>query len=177
PEGASQRLRRALEEGLGETLIPTSLRAGGPPPQAKAAGGRGFGFGFANRLRATAFVLAVVLIIMVAGVDRWRARAMTTSGWLIDQHCAGAYVNRAADHPRDCLLRCADSVYGLVDAHGHFTPFDASGNQRALAAVRASSKPDHLWVTVHAKRSGDAQMLQVQDLALTDPSEAVGTGR
>jgi|GEM_PF-3228911 len=178
PEGASERLRRALDEGLGEPLVPATLRAGAAPASPRGQrSGRIFGFGFANRLRATAFAFAVTVVILVAGVDHWRARATTTSGWLIDQHCFKTYASHLADHPRDCLLACADRVYGLVDAKGHFTRLDAKGSKQALAAVQASSKPDHIWVTIHAKRSSDNQVLEVQDLALTDPTDAAGSSR
>lgn len=178
PEGASERLRRALEEGLGEPLVPPMLRAGAAPPARPERGrGRMFGFGFANNLRGWAAAIAVALVILVVGVNRWRARATTTSGWLIDQHCFKTYASHLAAHPRDCLLACADRVYGLVDAKGHFTRFDAKGAKQALAAVQASSKADHIWVTVHARRSSDDQVLEVQDIALTEPTEAAGASR
>lgn len=166
PEGASQRLRQALEQGLGEPLIPHALRppTAPPPPRQKPPF-----WGF--RKPASAWAAALVLLLLAVGVVRWRASATTTSGWLIDRHCFAAFQNHVADHTRDCLLRCAASVYGLVDAQGHFRPFDAKGNRSALAAVRASTKRNHLWVTVRAKRS-DAPMLEVQELQLTDPTDA-----
>ena len=173
PEGASLRLRQALDQGLGESLLPTQLRpaAATPKPKEKRRASL-LGFGaVSGSWRATAWAAAIILVFLAVGVARWRASATTTSGWLIDQHCFAAFHNRIADHPRSCLLRCADSTYGLVDAKGNFSPFDAKGNRSALAAVQASSKPDHLWVTVRATMSSSHE-LEVQNLELTQPTDA-----
>ncbi|HUX67045.1 MAG TPA: zf-HC2 domain-containing protein [Terriglobales bacterium] len=173
PEGASLRLRQALEQGLGEPLVPAELRPAATPVRPLAKPKRSL-LGFAavsGSWRATAWAAAVVLVMLAAGVARWRASATTTSGWLIDQHCFATFQNKIADHPRSCLLRCAGKGYGLVDANGHFLPFDAKGNRSALAAVKASSKPDHLWVTVKATMTSSHE-LEVQDLELTAPTEA-----
>lgn len=167
PEAASVRLRQALEEGLGEPLVPADLRTARviPAPAAKAQRA------WWMHTPRMAWAAVVVVVLLGAGVLRWRASAMTTSGWLIDQHCYPAFQKHPADHTRSCLLKCADVTYGLVDAKGQFHPFDAKGNQRALAAVRATNHPNHLWVTVRAARS-DSSMLQVEQLELTPPTEA-----
>lgn len=166
PEGASQRLRQALAQGLDEPLVPAALRPAptlAPPPVRHRAWFWG--------ARQTALAVALVLILIAGGVIRWRAGAVTTSGWLMDRHCFAAFQTHAGDHPRDCLIKCAAQGYGLVDGQGHFRPFDANGNRTALAAVKASAQPDHLWVTVRAKRSSNAT-LQVEALALSDPADA-----
>lgn len=163
---ASGRLRQALESGLEEPLLVADLRPAARQPA------------LIKRRRwwqpqwTGAWAAAIVLLILAVGVVRWRAGAVTTSGWLIDRHCLTAFANHPADHPRDCLLRCAKLTYGVVDAKGHFTPFDAQGSRRALAAVEASDKPDHLWVTVTGKKSASSPVLEVQQIELTDPSVA-----
>jgi hypothetical protein len=165
PAEASARLRQALENGLDEPLL-VDLRPAAPQP-------------VVGRQRpwwqsqwAGAWAAAIVLLVLAVGVVRWRAGAVTTSGWLIDRHCLATFASHPADHPRDCLLRCAKLTYGVVDAKGHFTPFDAQGSKRALAAVEASNKPDHLWVTVTGKKSASSPVLEVQQIELTDPSVA-----
>ena len=60
----------------------------------------------------------------------------------------------------------------MVDAKGHFTPFDAQGSRRALAAVEASDKPYHRGVTVTGNKSASSPVLEVQQIELTDPSVA-----
>lgn len=172
PEGASARLRHALEQGLDEPLVPAELRPAAARPRAPEPRRHGglWNFGYASgTMRTTAWASAVLVVALAIGVSRWRASATTVSGWLIDKHCFPAFQNHPADHPRDCLLRCADMVYGVVDSKGHFTPFDAKGNKSALAAVKASTKPDHLWVTVKAKLTS-SDVLEVQDLELTEPT-------
>lgn len=167
PPVASVRLRQALDEGLGEPLVPAELRSARVVPVLPAKPRRARWIGTPRM----AWAAILVVILLGAGMLRWRASAMTTSGWLIDQHCYPAFQKHPADHTRDCLLKCADVTYGLVDAKGHFHPFDAKGNQRALAAVKASNHLNHLWVTVRAARS-DSSTLQVEQLELTPPTEA-----
>jgi len=162
PPGASERLHQALERGLGEPLVPAELRP--PVPVATLQAPRRSHF----ILHSAWAAAAIVILVLAAGILRWRASATTTSGWLIDRHCLATFQSHLADHPRDCLIRCASSTYGLVDAKGHFRPFDAKGNQTALAAVKASTQPDHLWVTVKAKRSSSSE-LAVEQLELTEP--------
>ncbi|HXR98538.1 MAG TPA: hypothetical protein VN709_11920 [Terriglobales bacterium] len=171
PEGAQARLRQALEAGLGEPLIPEQLRPARvavqstpPPPR------RWFSIPFLPG-RASALSVALVLLVLGAGIIRWRASASTMSGWLCDRHCFTAFQGKYGEHPRDCLMKCADTGYGLVDAKGHFTPLDAKSNATVLAALKQSRKPDHIWVTVHAKMTSQ-NSLAVQELELTDPTPA-----
>ena len=56
-------------------------------------------------------------------------------------------------HTRDCALMCEKSGYGIVTADKKFLKFDADGNAKILAALKASDKTDHLRVNV----SGDVQ--------------------
>lgn len=168
PPEASRRLRQALEAGLEEPLMPSELRSPRVVPRPAAPAPKRSWWASTPRM---AWAAVLVVILLGAGVLRWRASATTTSGWLIDQHCYPAFQKHPADHTRSCLLKCADVTYGLVDAKGNFHPFDARGNQRALAAVKASTSATHLWVTVKAARS-DSPMLRVEQLELSQPSDA-----
>lgn len=163
PEGASERLRRRLESDLEEPLAPAPLRsAPALPPRPVRP--------FWRQMRITGLAAAVVLTALVIGVVRWRAGASTLSGWLIDQHCYASFQGHPQDHTRNCLLKCQHEVMGLVDAQGHFRPFDAKGDQTALAAVRASRQRNHLWVTVRARHSV-SNTLDVEQLELAPAAE------
>jgi hypothetical protein len=167
PEGAHERLRRALEVGLGEPLIPETLRAARALPRpAPPVARRWFGF---MPGRASALAVALVLLVLGAGIVRWRASASTMSGWLCDRHCMTAFQGHYSDHPRACLIKCADTGYGLVDAKGHFTPLDAKSNATVLAALKKSQQRDHVWITVQAKLTSQ-NALAVQQVELSDPS-------
>jgi hypothetical protein len=80
-----------------------------------------------------------------------------------------AFQGHYGDHPRSCLIKCADSGYGLVDAKGHFTPLDAKSNAAVLAALRNSHQRDHVWITVQANMTSQ-NALAVQQVELSDPS-------
>ncbi len=86
PEGASLRLRQALEQGLGEPLVPAQLRPAATPARAEArpeAKPKRSLLGFAavsGSWRATAWAAAVVLVMLAAGVVGGGARAPPPPG-------------------------------------------------------------------------------------------------
>ncbi len=177
PEGASERLRQSLAAGLEEPLAPAALRPAAAVPSSAAAAPRRRGWlGFGadtGRLRALAWAAAAAVVVLAVGVARWQASASTTSGWLVDSHCYAAYKSHPGDHPSDCFIKCATSgkTVGIEDAQGRFHPFNARGRAQAIAAVEASHRKDHLWVTVKtAPASGPA--LDVVALTLGDPAAA-----
>ncbi|MGH9486300.1 MAG: anti-sigma factor family protein [Terriglobales bacterium] len=174
-EGVQERLRQALAAGLDEPLAPPLHPAAASPPARAAlakAGAWSWLVGL-GRGSGPAWIAVVVIIIVAVGLLRVRAGAITTSGWLIDSHCLAAYRNKMAVHPSACLLKCAQkaAAIGVVDARGDFLVFDASGRKRVIAEVRASHKPDDLWVTVRGHRAGSAgsPMLDVEQIELTPP--------
>ena len=85
----------------------------------------------------------------------------TLSGYLIDRACSADAVKKgekaAKEHGLDCALMedCAKSGFGVYTADGKFLTFDAAGNKRALAALKASKKKADLQVTVTGEVSGD----------------------
>ena len=121
------------------------------------------------RIRTVAWA-ALILLLVGFGVHHYQAGASTVSGWLIDGHCYTDFRGHPADHTRACLLRCVQHGYGLglVNAKGKFLPFDARGNRSARAAIMATNKKSHLWVTVKVKRTNQ-DTLDVERLALTSP--------
>ncbi len=78
--------------------------------------------------------------------------AGTWSGTVVDVMCHGKDL---AGHTRECALSCAKSGYGLVTSDGQFYKFDESGNARALAALKKSSKDKDLKATVSGSMDGD----------------------
>jgi len=86
---------------------------------------------------------------------------------LVDQDCALKDKVKANPdgHTRDCALMCSKAGYGVM-ADGHYYKFDAAGSAKALAALKASTKKDHLRVDVSGQLDGDT--LTVESLALVD---------
>jgi hypothetical protein len=58
-------------------------------------------------------------------------------------------------HTRQCALGCEDSGFGIVTADQKFLKFDADGNSKIAAALKASDKKDHLRVNVTGDVDGD----------------------
>lgn len=162
PPAAAVRLREGLEEGLK-----------GGIDQSRIARPRPAHFGaWAWLWLRPRWAVALMLIVLVAGLARWRASATTISGWLIDQNCATNYHDHAADHTSNCLRHCAARgvALGLLDAKGQFRRFDAQGNRSARAVLASTPAADHLWVTVKA-RAASHGVLDVEQLALTSPPQ------
>ncbi len=87
--------------------------------------------------------------------------AGTWSGTVVDVMCKGKDL---AGHTRECALSCAKSGFGLVTSDGQFYKFDETGNARALAALKKSSKDKDLKATVSGSMDGDVIKVSSIDL-------------
>ncbi len=84
---------------------------------------------------------------------------------LIDQNCSTKFTRKDVDtHTRSCALACASSGYGILTSDGTYLKFDDAGSKKALTALQASKKQDHLRATV----TGDVTngMIEVQSIKL-----------
>jgi hypothetical protein len=90
------------------------------------------------------------------------AEQKTITGYLMDKACSADAIKKgesmAKEHGKDCALMddCVRSGYGVFTADGKFLPFDAAGNKKALAALKATKKENDLRVTVTGDVSGDS---------------------
>lgn len=89
------------------------------------------------------------------------AVAETWSGTVVDVNCKGKDL---ASHSRACAVSCSRSGYGIVTADGKFIKFDESGNTKALAALKASTKDKDLKATVTGTMKDD--VIQVDAINL-----------
>ena len=98
------------------------------------------------------------------------ACAAQVDGILIDKMCSTKALTggqaAAVAHDHDCLLQdpCMKSGYGVFTADGKYLKFDASGDNKALEAIKASKKKDNFKVRVTGDVSGDS--IKVTDLKL-----------
>jgi len=74
---------------------------------------------------------------------------------VVDVACSKKVAADADSHTRDCALMCEKSGFGIVTAAKKFLKFDADGNAKILAALKASDKKDHLRVDVSGDVQGD----------------------
>jgi hypothetical protein len=58
-------------------------------------------------------------------------------------------------HPTSCLLKCAGSGYSIVTSDGTQVKLDKAGNEKAVAALKKTSKKDHIKVNVTGEKKGD----------------------
>ncbi len=93
-------------------------------------------------------------------------------GIIVDQACAAGHLTdgkgytAGKDHTRDCALMadCVKSGYGVFTPDGKYLKFDAAGNQKAEAAIRASDKQSD----IHVKVTGEEKdgVLAVDNLSI-----------
>src|SRR5271170_3074958 len=74
---------------------------------------------------------------------------------VVDVACSKKVAADADSHTRDCALMCKESGFGIVTADKKFLKFDADGNAKIAAALKASDKTDHLRVNVSGDVEGD----------------------
>jgi hypothetical protein len=98
------------------------------------------------------------------------ASAAEVEGVLMDKACSTKAVSggqsAAKAHDRECALttNCQKSGYGVFTADNKFVTLDAAGNEKAVAALKASKKKDDLRVRVTGDVQGDT--VKVKDLKL-----------
>jgi hypothetical protein len=83
---------------------------------------------------------------------------------LVDRTCADTAKDVPDDHPRDCLLQCASSGYGILD-HGTWVALDEAGDEKAVAALKATRRKSHIRVDVTGERTG--AVIHVTSLAIS----------
>ena len=83
------------------------------------------------------------------------------SGTLVDVMCKGKDL---AGHTRQCAVGCAKGGFGLVLSDGKFLKLDETGNSRALAALKASSKEKDLKTKVTGTMDGDVIKVESIDI-------------
>jgi hypothetical protein len=85
---------------------------------------------------------------------------------LVDTMCSAKVKADPDKHTRDCAIGCEKGGFGIITADGKFLKFDDAGNAKAVAALKASSKKDHLRADVSGDLAGDT--IKVTALTLTE---------
>lgn len=83
---------------------------------------------------------------------------------LVDVACSSKVKANLDAHTRDCAVKCEKTGYAIVTSDGTVLKLDEAGNQKAIAALKASKKADHLRATVSGDRDGDT--LKVKSLKM-----------
>ena len=89
------------------------------------------------------------------------AFAESWTGTVVDVMCKGRDL---ASHTRQCAVNCAKGGFGLVLQDGKFVKFNETGNSKALALLKTSSKEKDLKAKVTG--SLDGEVIQVESIEL-----------
>ena len=100
-------------------------------------------------------------VLVFAALSLTAFAAESWNGTLMDVQCKS---KDATTHTRQCAIGCAKSGYGLVLPDGKFMKFDAAGDAKALAALKASKKENDLKAKVTGMLHGD--MIHVDSVEL-----------
>ena len=107
--------------------------------------------------------VAAFIVMALAG-----ATAALAAEWknvpLIDKMCLSKVKADPDAHETSCLLSCSKSGYGILTSDGKWLKFDNMGNEKAMAALKATDKKDHIRVNVTGEMKGTT--LQVSDLTI-----------
>ncbi len=106
-----------------------------------------------------ASILIAAVLPLAAAAETWN------NAPLIDQNCSAKFTLKDADtHTKSCALSCAGSGFGILTSDGKFLKLDDAGGKKALAALKASKKSDHLRATVTGEVANGT--INVQSLKL-----------
>jgi len=100
-------------------------------------------------------ILASLLALGLMATPALAASQTFNDVSIVDVACSKKAAANADAHTRDCAIGCEDSGFGILTADKKFLKFDADGNAKVLAALKASDKKDHLRVNVSGEVQGD----------------------
>lgn len=83
------------------------------------------------------------------------AQETWTNVALVDTMCARRVAEKPDAHTKDCAVKCAGSGFGVILEDGTLLKLDKAGNEKALAALKATEKTDALRVNVTGERAED----------------------
>ena len=94
-------------------------------------------------------LVGMMSLPLLAAAETWKSVSVS------DTQCVSRVKVDPDKHTTECALKCQKGGYGLLTTDGAYLKFDDEGNQKALAALKATKKTDHLRATVVGERSGE----------------------
>jgi hypothetical protein len=101
-----------------------------------------------------------IFVTMAFAAAAFAAESWT--GTVVDVMCKGKDL---ANHTTKCAVSCAKGGYGLVLPDGKFVKFDETGNAKALAALKTTTKEKDAKARVTGSLDGDVikvEAIQIQ---------------
>ena len=110
----------------------------------------------------------VIGSMVVALLTLAPASALAAETWgnvpMVDVMCKTKVKDNPDAHTKECGLECESGGYGIITADGTFLKFDKAGNEKALAALKATKAKDHIRATVTGERKGDTIAVQTLEV-------------
>lgn len=103
-------------------------------------------------------MFVVIAVPVFAAVETWKNVSM------VDTMCLSKVKDNPDKHTATCLVKCQKSGFGIITEGGTYLKFDEAGNEKALAALKATDKKDHIRVTVSGEKEGET--IKVKSLSL-----------
>lgn len=110
-----------------------------------------------NRI-VIAAIIGFLVLPLAAVAETWRNVPV------LDTLCLKDVKSDPDKHTTACALQCAKGGYGLLTQAGEYLTFDAAGNEKAVAALKATTRSDHLRATVVGTRQGE--IIEVTSITL-----------
>ncbi len=107
----------------------------------------------------------LLMLLVLLGMPAVAAAETWENVPLVDHMCVDRVKANPDAHKTSCLLKCANSGYGILTG-GNWLKLDDAGNEKALAALKKTSKKDHVRVNVTGEKKGD--LISVSSLAIPD---------
>jgi hypothetical protein len=112
--------------------------------------------------------LAFLGVLLLAGAATAGTRFAADETWkgvpLVDTMCSAKVKDAPDKHTTSCAISCAKGGFGIIAEDGSYLKFDDAGNKKALSALKATKKTDHLRATVVGERDGDT--IKVKSVSL-----------
>jgi hypothetical protein len=111
-------------------------------------------------MRKTAMLALTGLLVLplAAAAETW------SNVSVVDTLCLEKVKADPDKHPKACALKCEKGGYGVLTTDGKYLKFDAAGNEKTVAALKASKKDASLRATVVGDRDGET--IKVTSIAI-----------
>lgn len=93
--------------------------------------------------------LGLAALPLTAAAETWKDVPV------VDTLCLSKVKADPDKHTTQCALQCVKGGYGLITTDGTYLKFDAAGNEKTVAALKATKRTDHVRAIVVGDRSGD----------------------
>lgn len=101
------------------------------------------------RVWMLATVVGLVALPLTTAAETWKDVPV------VDTLCLSKVKADPDKHTTQCALQCVKGGYGLITTDGAYLKFDAAGNEKTVAALKATKRTDHVRAIVVGDRDGE----------------------